>query len=102
MIRGFWGRAYVKKIMYKGENRISFNIFDEQTQSYAGKFFAFAPRRLSAELIMEMAIGSSSTQTRNILRRITQAAPQETAGSPALTWNNGDKLENLEKNIGRV
>jgi ribonuclease HI len=43
-------RPYVKKIMYKGENRISFNIFDEQTQSYAGKFFAFAPPCLSTEL----------------------------------------------------
>jgi ribonuclease HI len=43
-------RPYVKKIMYKGENRISFNIFDEQTQTYAGKFFAFAPPRLSTEL----------------------------------------------------
>jgi ribonuclease HI len=43
-------RLYVKKIMYKGENRISFNIFDEETQTYATKFFAFAPPLLSAEL----------------------------------------------------
>jgi ribonuclease HI len=43
-------RPYVKKIMYKGENRISFNTFDEVTQTYAGKFFAFASPVLSAEL----------------------------------------------------
>jgi ribonuclease HI len=43
-------RPYVKKIMYKGENRISFNVFDEQTNTYSGKFFAFAPPILSCEL----------------------------------------------------
>lgn len=43
-------RPYVKKSMHKGENRISFNIFDEATQTYASKFFAFAPPLLSAEL----------------------------------------------------
>jgi ribonuclease HI len=43
-------RPYVKKSMHKGENRISFNIFDEATQTYASKFFAFAPSLLSAEL----------------------------------------------------
>jgi hypothetical protein len=43
-------RPYVKKIMHRGENRISFNTFDELTQTYAGKFFAFAPPQLSAEL----------------------------------------------------
>jgi ribonuclease HI len=43
-------RPYVKKMMYKGENRISFNIFDEQTKTYSGKFFAFAPPFLSSEL----------------------------------------------------
>jgi glyoxylate utilization-related uncharacterized protein len=43
-------RPYVKKMMYKGENRISFNILDEQTKRYAGKFFAFAPPGLSVEL----------------------------------------------------
>jgi len=43
-------RPYVKKIMHKGENRISFNIFDEATQTYASKFYAFAEPLLSAEL----------------------------------------------------
>jgi ribonuclease HI len=43
-------RPYVKKSMYRGENRISFNIFDEVTQTYANKYFAFATSLLSAEL----------------------------------------------------
>lgn len=43
-------RPYVKKIMHKGENRISFNVFDEVTQSYSNKFFAFCPPLLGAEL----------------------------------------------------
>ena len=43
-------RPYVKKMMYKGENRISFHIYDEPTKTYTGKFFAFAPPLLSAEL----------------------------------------------------
>jgi ribonuclease HI len=43
-------RPYVKKIMHKGENRISFNVFDEVTQGYANKFFAFCPPLLGAEL----------------------------------------------------
>ena len=43
-------RPYVKKIMYKGEHRISFNVFDEGTQTYAGKYFAFAEKGLGAEL----------------------------------------------------
>jgi len=43
-------RPYVKKIMYKGENRISFNVFDEQSKTYSGKFFAFAHPFLSSEL----------------------------------------------------
>jgi len=43
-------RPYVKKIMHKGENRISFNIFDETTQSYVSKFYAFAEPLLSADL----------------------------------------------------
>lgn len=43
-------RPYTKKIMHKGENRISFNIFDEVTQSYTNKFFAFASPLLGAEL----------------------------------------------------
>ena len=45
-------RPYVKKIMYKGEHRISFNVFSEETQSYAGKFFAFAEKGLATELHM--------------------------------------------------
>jgi ribonuclease HI len=43
-------RPYVKKSMFKGENRISFNIFDEKSLAYTGKYFAFAPPLLSAEL----------------------------------------------------
>lgn len=43
-------RPYVKKSMYKRENRISFNIYNEETKTYTGKFFAFAPPLLSSEL----------------------------------------------------
>lgn len=43
-------RPYVKKIMHKGENRISFNVFDEAAQSYSHKFFAFCSPLLGAEL----------------------------------------------------
>ncbi len=45
-------RPYVKKIMYKGEHRISFNVFDEGSETYAGKYFAFAEQSLAAELHM--------------------------------------------------
>lgn len=43
-------RPYVKKVMHQGELRVSFNIFDEATQRYAGKFFAYAQGNLGAEL----------------------------------------------------
>lgn len=43
-------RPYAKKIMHKGENRISFHIYDETTQSYVGKFYAFADPVLGAEV----------------------------------------------------
>jgi ribonuclease HI len=43
-------RPYAKKIVVKGENRISFNCYDESTQTYHSKFYAFAPPLLSAEL----------------------------------------------------
>lgn len=43
-------RPYAKKIMVKGENRISFNCYYESTQTYHSKFYAFAPPLLSAEL----------------------------------------------------
>ncbi len=43
-------RPYVKKIMAGGENRISFNIFDEATQAYHGKWFVFAPASLASDL----------------------------------------------------
>lgn len=43
-------RPYVKRITHKGDNRISFNIFEEATQTYAGKFYAFAEPLLSTEL----------------------------------------------------
>ena len=43
-------RPYAKKIVIDDENRISFNCFDENTQMYHSKFYAFAPPLLSAEL----------------------------------------------------
>ena len=43
-------RPYVKKIMAGGENQISFNIFEEATQSYRGKYFAYAGASLAADL----------------------------------------------------
>jgi ribonuclease HI len=43
-------RPYVKKIMHQGVHRISFNIFDEGSQTYSGKYFAFAEKDLGAEL----------------------------------------------------
>ena len=43
-------RPYAKKIMFKNENRISFNIFDEVTQTYAAKFYAFATPAIAADL----------------------------------------------------
>lgn len=43
-------RPYAKKVMGTKENRISFNIFDEASQTYASKFYAFADVVLSAEL----------------------------------------------------
>jgi ribonuclease HI len=45
-------RPYVKKIMHQGVHRISFNIFDEESQIYNGKYFAFAEKDLGAELHM--------------------------------------------------
>jgi len=43
-------RPYTKKVMHSGENRISFNIFDEALQTYTNKFYAFAGPVLSSEL----------------------------------------------------
>jgi len=43
-------RPYVKKVMYRGELCISFNVFDESTQTYSGKFFGFSEKNLGAEL----------------------------------------------------
>ena len=43
-------RLYTKKVMHKGDNRISFNVFDETTLTYANKYFAFADRILSVDL----------------------------------------------------
>jgi len=36
--------------MHGGENRISFNVFDEALHTYASKFYAFAEPVLSSEL----------------------------------------------------
>jgi RNase H len=43
-------RPYAKKPVSKGEERISFNIFDEATQAYAQKFYAFASASMSADV----------------------------------------------------
>ena len=43
-------RPYAKKVMHKRDNRISFNVFDEVTQTYDKKYFAFADPKLSADL----------------------------------------------------
>jgi ribonuclease HI len=43
-------RPYAKKIMFRGENRISFNIFVEGTQTYEDKFYAFATPEMSTDL----------------------------------------------------
>lgn len=43
-------RPYAKKVMHKRDNRISFNVFDETTLTYANKYFAFADPVLSVEL----------------------------------------------------
>lgn len=43
-------RPYAKKVMHKRDNRISFNIFDELTQTYVNKYFAFADPMLSVDL----------------------------------------------------
>lgn len=43
-------RPYAKKPMGRYGDRISFNIFDEMTQTYTGKFYAFANPALSCEL----------------------------------------------------
>ncbi len=45
-------RPYVKKVRFRSEYRISFNIFVEATQTYADKFFAFAGPLLTSELHM--------------------------------------------------
>jgi len=43
-------RPYKKNPRKKREEKVSFHIFDETTQSYAGKFFAYAEPSLSIEL----------------------------------------------------
>ena len=43
-------RAYAKKLMFRGENRISFNIFDESTQTFEAKSYAFATPAIAAHL----------------------------------------------------
>ena len=41
---------YAKKIMFKGENKISFNIFEENTQAFRDKFYAFTTPTIGAEV----------------------------------------------------
>jgi ribonuclease HI len=43
-------RPYKKNPRKNREEKVSFNIFDENTQSYAGKFYAYAEPNLSVEL----------------------------------------------------
>jgi hypothetical protein len=43
-------RPYAKKPVSKLEERLSFNIFDEETQAYESKFYAFATIMLAYEL----------------------------------------------------
>jgi ribonuclease HI len=43
-------RPYAKRVMHGEENRINFNIFEEASQTYTDKFYAFAGPVLSAEL----------------------------------------------------
>ena len=43
-------QPYAKKPVLKGEERISFHIFDEVTQTYAHKFYAFASAFISADV----------------------------------------------------
>jgi ribonuclease HI len=43
-------RPYKKKPHKNREEQVTFNIFDEATQSYAGKFYAYADPELSVEL----------------------------------------------------
>jgi ribonuclease HI len=43
-------RPYAKKIMFRGENRISFNIFVEVTETYESKFYVFATPAMAADL----------------------------------------------------
>ena len=43
-------RPYKKNPRKNREEKVSFNIFDEATQSYMGKFYAYAQPNLSNEL----------------------------------------------------
>lgn len=43
-------RPYVKKLMFKGENRISFETFDESTKTFRAKWYAFATPVMAVDL----------------------------------------------------
>jgi ribonuclease HI len=43
-------RPYAKKPVSTGEERISFNVFDEVTRTYKSKFYAFATRQMAFDL----------------------------------------------------
>ncbi len=43
-------RPYAKKPVSKVEERLSFNVFDEETQTYASKFYAFASPMMAFDL----------------------------------------------------
>ena len=43
-------RCYAKKIVLKGEERISFNVFVEATQTFESKFYAFTTSEMAFDL----------------------------------------------------
>jgi len=61
-------RPYKKNPRKKREEKVSFHIFDETTQSYTGKFMPTQIRVLASNCTREMGIRSSSMLTRSFLR----------------------------------
>ena len=76
-------RPYVKKIMHKGEVRLSFHVFDETTLVYEGKYFAFAEKNLGAELHMgngHRVLFNSDPNYPRIVERIDAVVLPKTSG----------------------
>ena len=61
-------RPYRKNILAKGEEKVRFDIFSENSQSYLESCYAFASTDLAAELHRRMDTGSGSMTTRSTLR----------------------------------